>query len=67
MAEFLSSYGLWILLGIIFIAMHRFGMGCCGAGRHRHGEGPREEREPGAATAETKPEGGVTAGARSRH
>lgn len=38
MAEFLSTYGLWILLVGIFVAMHAFGMGCCGRGR-RHPEG----------------------------
>jgi hypothetical protein len=36
MAEFLSNYGLWIVLGGIFVAMHMFGMGCGGHGNHRH-------------------------------
>ncbi len=61
MAEFLSSYGLWILLGVIFIAMHRFGMGCCGAG-HQHGTSGQEDGKAEradtpsrTATAETKP------------
>ena len=35
MEEFIKSYGLWILLGVVFIAMHRFGMGC--GGGHSHG------------------------------
>jgi hypothetical protein len=38
MAEFLSSYGLWIVLAVIMIGMHWFGMGCCG-GVRRHGSG----------------------------
>jgi hypothetical protein len=39
MVEFLSSYGLWIVLGAIMIGMHWFGMGCC-AGGHRDGSNP---------------------------
>ena len=35
MIEFLQNYGLWIALGGVFFAMHRFGMGCCGGG-HQH-------------------------------
>ncbi len=35
MEEFVKDYGLWILLGVVFIAMHRFGTGC-GQG-HDHG------------------------------
>jgi hypothetical protein len=42
MAEFLSNYGLWILLAGIFFAMHAFGMGCCGGG-HRHAGGHRTQ------------------------
>jgi hypothetical protein len=38
MTEFLSSYGLWILLAAIFVVMHRFGMGCCGGGRRREAD-----------------------------
>ena len=41
MAEFLSNYGLWIVLGGIFVAMHMFGMGCCGGG-HQHGSKRKE-------------------------
>ena len=37
MAEFLSNYGLWIVLGGIFVAMHMFGMGCGGHGSDQHG------------------------------
>jgi len=40
MEEFLRSYGLWILLGAIFVAMHWFGGGC-GAS---HGRGRSEDR-----------------------
>ena len=36
MAEFLSNYGLWIVLGGIFVAMHMFGKGCGGHGGHQH-------------------------------
>jgi hypothetical protein len=50
MDAFLQSYGLWILLGGVFLAMHWFGMGC--GGGHRHG-GPREEERKPAD--ETKP------------
>jgi len=35
MVEFLSGYGFLILLVVVFLAMHWFGMGC-GTG-HRHG------------------------------
>ncbi|MBI2456848.1 MAG: DUF2933 domain-containing protein [Chloroflexi bacterium] len=43
MAEFLSNYGLWILLGGIFVAMHMFGMGCGGHGGHQHGSKRKDE------------------------
>lgn len=44
MDAFLQSYGLWILLAGVFLAMHWFGMGCGGG----HGR-PREDaaRKPG--------------------
>ena len=47
MGEFLESYGLWVALAAVFLAMHWFGKGCCG-GAHRHGlaadsKGPAEE------------------------
>jgi hypothetical protein len=35
MIEFLHNYGLWLVLAGVFIAMHRFGIGCCGGGHHR--------------------------------
>ena len=37
MVEFVQSYGLWIALAGVFVAMHWFGMGCCG-GRQRQGQ-----------------------------
>jgi hypothetical protein len=40
MEAFLQNYGLWILLGGVFVAMHWFGMGCCGGHSHRR---PRED------------------------
>jgi hypothetical protein len=46
MDTFLQSYGLWILLVGVFLAMHWFGMGC--GGGHRHGGPPEEEREQSA-------------------
>jgi hypothetical protein len=51
MEEFLRSYGLWVLLAGVFVAMHWFGMGC--GGGHRHG-GEREE-EPGKGSEAKKP------------
>ena len=42
MSEFFSNYGLWIVLAGVFLAMHWFGMGCCGRGGHRHGSKPKE-------------------------
>ncbi|HWU39042.1 MAG TPA: hypothetical protein VN203_15430 [Candidatus Acidoferrum sp.] len=43
MTEFISNYGLWILLGGIFVAMHMFGMGCGGHGGHQHGSRRKDE------------------------
>jgi hypothetical protein len=51
MDEFLRSYGLWILLAGVFIAMHWFGMGC--GGGHAHG-GSREDK-PAKPEEEKKP------------
>ena len=33
MIEFLHNYGLWLVLAGVFVAMHWFGVGCCG-GHH---------------------------------
>jgi hypothetical protein len=46
--EFIRSYGIWILLALVFAAMHWFGMGC--GGGHRHGsndetDGTGDERK----------------------
>lgn len=48
MAEFLQEYGLWVALGGVFVAMHWFGMGCCG--RHRDA-GRADGRTPDAPAA----------------
>jgi len=50
MEEFLRSYGVWILLLGVFVAMHRFGMGC-GGGHSRQRDA---EEEPGKRTEEQK-------------
>jgi hypothetical protein len=57
MMEFLSTYGLWIVLVGIFLAMHRFGMGCCGGGRRSDAE-RRDDNAgtpPGPAADTTTP------------
>lgn len=43
MEEFLRTYGLWILVAGVFVAMHWFGMGC-GAGHREHREEDPEGR-----------------------
>ncbi len=48
MTEFFSNYGLWILLGGIFVAMHMFGMGCGGHGGHQHGSDGKEGTKAGS-------------------
>jgi hypothetical protein len=45
MIEFLVNHGLWFALAGVFLAMHWFGMGCCGA-RHRHESVKRPEGLP---------------------
>jgi hypothetical protein len=57
MMEFLSTYGLWILLLGIFLAMHRFGMGCCEGGRRLAAERRDEDAgaPPGPAAETTTP------------
>ena len=42
MVEFAQTYGLWIALAGVFIAMHWFGMGCCG---RRNGRRPNQRQE----------------------
>lgn len=62
MMEFLSSYGLWIVLAVIMIGMHWFGASCCG-GEHRHGStpGPKDlgaQSPGGEKSSETPPKSG---------
>jgi hypothetical protein len=57
--EFLSSYGLWILLALIFVGMHIFGRGCCGG--HAHGQ----HKEDGGDDRVSKPAAGSGARAKS--
>ena len=52
MIKFLHNYGLWLVLAGVFIAMHRFGTGCCGGGHHR-----RPSQRDGALPDEN-PKGG---------
>jgi hypothetical protein len=44
MIEFAQTYGLWIALATVFVAMHWFGRGCCGG---RVGQRQREEQGQG--------------------
>lgn len=50
MEAFLQSYGLWILVAAVFVAMHWFGMGCSGG--HEHG--PQRRDEPARPGEEKK-------------
>lgn len=51
MEEFIRSYGLWILLAGVFVAMHWFGMGC---GGHRHGGGAEDTERDRAGGEKAK-------------
>ena len=51
MIEFLQGYGLWIALFGVFVAMHWFGMGCCGGG-HRHRPDQPTPKTPGGIPSE---------------
>ncbi len=54
MIEFVQSYGLWIALAGVFVAMHWFGMGCCGGQRREKSTQPSEKvagRTPGSEKA----------------
>lgn len=64
MEDFVKNYGLWILLGVVFIAMHRFGAGC-GHG-HDHGAGRADER-PRADEPSTQEETAPTRRATGGH
>jgi hypothetical protein len=55
MEEFLRSYGLWILLGAVFVGMHWFGRGC----------GTSHRSRPETKTPETDDETPAQAGRRS--
>ncbi len=46
MEDFIRSYGIWILLAGVFIAMHWFGMGC-GASHRRGSDAEDESEKPG--------------------
>ena len=46
MEEFVRSYGIWILLAAVFLAMHWFGMGCGGG----HSHGSESESDGASAT-----------------
>lgn len=48
MVEFVQAYGLWVALAGVFIAMHWFGMGCCG---RRDGRKPTQRQEDTAGGA----------------
>lgn len=52
MEAFLQSYGFWILLAGVFLAMQWFGMGC--GGGHRHGA-PREDERDSREEAAKRP------------
>ena len=53
MMDLLQDYGLWIALGVVFLAMHWFGMGCCGR-RHGNGAGRQQRMDPGPEGADTR-------------
>ncbi len=63
MIEFLQSYGLWIALAGVFVAMHWFGKGYCGGG-HQHGDSRDTERQtpPGLTNSKPMESGTKTAG-----
>lgn len=52
MEEFLRSYGLWILVAAVFVAMHWFGMGC--GGGHSRGA-PRDDAQDSPSGAKKRP------------
>jgi len=49
MSEFLQSYGIWIVVGLMFLLMifgrRGHGMGCCGG--HEQEPGKTEEKKDG--------------------
>jgi hypothetical protein len=54
MTEFLSSYGIWIVLGLLFLFMFRRGGhgggGCCGGGGSHQHDQETPEKENGRQT-----------------
>jgi len=53
MEEFVRSYGPWILLAAVFVAMHWFGAGCGGhrrGGEEPHGPGRQKDAPPPEGT-----------------
>lgn len=54
MIEFLQNYGLWIALAGVFVAMHRFGVGCGGGGHHQE-RPPETAQIPGNEPKAEKP------------
>ncbi len=53
MEDFVTSYGLWILLAVVFVAMHWFGVGCGGA---RHHLMPPRQKQPDEPDQPKKPD-----------
>lgn len=45
MWEFFQNYGLWIVLGVVFLVMYRFGRGGCDGHDHGPGHGSNGEEE----------------------
>lgn len=45
MWEFFQNYGLWIVLGLIFVAMQWFGSGCCGGDGHKSDRGTDDDKK----------------------
>jgi hypothetical protein len=65
MIEFLQNYGLWIVLGGVFLVMHRFGMGCCGG---HHQRPPQRDRALSGEVAKDEKTSEASSGAnRSCH
>jgi len=61
MEELVSKYGIWILLGGIFLAMHWFGRIGCGGG-HRRGGQSSEETDKSGAGKKRAPQSGHSGG-----
>ncbi len=57
MEDFLGSYGIWILLGGIFVAMHWFGGMGCGGGHRQGGQSDEEADKAGEGKKRAAPSG----------